>query len=94
MQLDTMRAPLTLRSQQLSTISTVVGTMARAGLRGKRLGAPIRAPDPGPAALLAHASALGTLAVHQFLEWLAPSTPGTPLCATAAAHHRRQHRLG
>ena len=42
----------------------------------------------------AHASAIGNLAVHQFPERLAPSPPGTPLYAAAAAHHRRQHRLG
>ena len=35
-----------------------------AGLRGKRLGVPIRPPHSGHAALPAHASAIGTLAVH------------------------------
>ena len=64
------------------------------GLRGKCLGEPIRTPQPGHAGLPAHASAIGNLAVHQFPERLAPSPPGTPLYAAAAAHHRRQHRLG
>ncbi len=50
---------------------------ARQGLRGKCLGAPIRTPHPGPAAAPIYASALGTVAVHQHPEWLAPSPPGT-----------------
>jgi hypothetical protein len=54
---------------------------------------PFSSPHPGHAGLPAHASVLGTLALNQNPERLAPSPPGTPPCAAAATHHRRQDRL-